>query len=179
MTSSDRTDRIMSVCAIIAALAAVVVSAYEARINREYQRISVWPRLQQANSFLPDAPYQRVISNVGIGPALIQSVEINVDGVKCRTWGEVIKKMIGKPSTEVYSSFHAGSVLLPGKEIIVLKIPAGDDAKNFWEQTQGNRLSIRICYASLYQQYWMSDSLAEQPVAVSECHSNSEKEFQQ
>jgi hypothetical protein len=179
MTSSDRTDRIMSVCAIVAALAAVLVSAYEARINREYQRISVWPRLQQSNAFIPGDPYQRVVSNVGIGPALIQSVEISVDGVICRNWAAVVKQLIGTPGTQVYSFFHAGSVLFPGKEITVLKIPTGDDAKNFWEQTQGNRLSIRICYASLYHEYWMSDSLAEQPVAVSQCHSDPEKEFQQ
>ena len=49
------TDRIMSVSAIIAAIAAVLVAAYETRINREYQRISVWPRLQQSNSFVSNA----------------------------------------------------------------------------------------------------------------------------
>ena len=45
MSGSDLTDRIVAVCAILAALAAVLVAAYEARINREYQRISVWPRI--------------------------------------------------------------------------------------------------------------------------------------
>ena len=47
MTRSDLTDRIMAISAIVAAVAAVLVGASEARINREYQRISVWPRLQQ------------------------------------------------------------------------------------------------------------------------------------
>jgi hypothetical protein len=73
------TDRIMSVSAIVAAIAAVLIAAYEARINREYQRISVWPRIQQSNSFVPGEPYRRIVSNVGVGPALIRSVQVNVD----------------------------------------------------------------------------------------------------
>jgi len=56
MTRSDMTDRIMSVSAIVAAIAAVLVAAYEARIKREYQRISVWPRIHQSNTFVPGEP---------------------------------------------------------------------------------------------------------------------------
>ncbi|MEN3369609.1 MAG: hypothetical protein V7609_1752 [Verrucomicrobiota bacterium] len=180
MTRSDLTDRIMSVSAIVAAIAAVAVSAYEARINREYQRISVWPRVQQANTFVPGDPYQRVVSNVGVGPALIRSVQISVDGVTRRTWGEVSKALIGKPLPgHIYSSLHAGAVVLPNKDITVLKIAPSPEAESFWEQTQTPRLSIRICYSSLFGECWLSDSLAEQPAPVAECRSDPAKEFQQ
>ena len=180
MTRSDLTDRIMSVSAIVAAIAAVLVAAYEARINREYQRISVWPRIQQSNSFAGADTYQRIVSNVGVGPALIRSVQVNVDGVARRNWSDVIHALIGKPAPgHIYSALHAGYVVLPNKDMTVLKIPPGEDAQKFWEQTQTPRLSIRICYSSLFDECWVSDSLADQPVPVAECRSDPAKEFQQ
>jgi hypothetical protein len=173
-------DRIMSTSAIVAAIAAVLVAAYETRLNREYQRISVWPRIQQSNSFVPGEPYHRTVYNVGVGPALIRSVQVSVDGVGCRTWGEVIQTMIGKPVPgHVYSSLNAGAVLLPDKPITVLELPPGEDARKFWEEAQGRRLSIRICYSSLYEEHWLSDSFEAYPKPVAECHADPAKEFQQ
>ena|SRR2546423_1352939 len=180
MSRSDLTDRIMSVSAIVAALAAVLVAAYEARINREYQRISVWPHITQSNTFVADQPYTRTVANVGIGPAMIRSVEIRVDGNICRSWNDVVPALAKrKIPNHVYSWMHNGAVVLPGKEIPVLKIAAGDDARAFWEGTQTDRLSIRICYSSLYGECWMSDSAHEEPTRVSQCVSDPAKEFQQ
>jgi hypothetical protein len=174
------TDRIMSVSAIIAAIAAVLVAVYETRINREYQRISVWPRLQQSNSFVPGEPYLRTVSNVGVGPALIRSVQVSVDGVPRRRWGEIIRSLVGKPVPgHVYSSLNAGAVVLPSKDITVLRIPAGEEARLFAEQTDTARLSIQICYSSLYGESWISDSREAQPRPVAACQPDASKEFEQ
>src|SRR4051812_14482355 len=114
MTRSDLTDRIMSVSAIVAALAAVIVSAYEARLNREYQRISVWPRISQSDSFIPDQPYTRNVSNVGMGPALIRSVEVRVDDHVHRDWTKAIDALIKRRIPgHVTSWLHNGAVMLP------------------------------------------------------------------
>ena len=180
MSGSDLTDRVVAASAIVAALAAVVVAAYEARINREYQRISVWPRIQQSDSFVTDQPYTRNVTNVGMGPAIVRSVEIRVDGNICRTWPKVIEALVKRriPNT-IISWLHNGAVLVPNKDIEVLKIPPGDDARAFWEASQGDRLSVRICYSSLYGESWMSDSAREEPASVGQCVSDPEKEFQQ
>ena len=150
------------------------------RINREYQRISVWPRIQQSNSFVPGQPYLRIVSNVGVGPALIRSVQVRVDGVPRRTWPEITQALIGTSVPGVvYSSLNAGAVVLPNKDITVLQIPAGEEAQKFSEQTETPRLSIQICYSSLYGESWLSESLEEQPKPVTECRPDPTKEFQQ
>ena len=177
MTRSDLTDRIMAVSAIVAAVAAVFVSAYEARINREYQRVSVWPRLQQSDSFIEQA-YARNVINVGNGPAIIHSVEVRVDGEIKRTWGEVIRALIGKPMPTITSWLHNGAVIAANKDVATLKLAPGDDARKFWEASQA-RLNIRICYSSLYDESWISDSKNEQPTPVRSCTSDPAKEFQQ
>ena len=50
MTRADLTDRIMAVSAVVVALASLAVAAYEARTNREYQKVSVWPYVRQSNA---------------------------------------------------------------------------------------------------------------------------------
>lgn len=180
MTSADRTDRIVSICAIVAAIAAVGVAAYEATTNREYQRLSVWPRLQQYNSFVTGDAYTRTVANYGIGPALIRTVEMTVDGKTCRTWSEVLRALTGKKLPGlIYSSLHHGIVILPGKEINTLKIPPGEDAALVSQQMQTDRLAIKICYSSLYGEMWLSDSTKEEPQQVSRCDVDETKEFRE
>jgi len=178
---SDKTDRILAVSAIVSAIAAVVVAAYEARINREYQRISVWPYVGQGNSGgrSSDA-YERSVYSSGIGPALIRSVQVSVDGVVRQTWGDVAKALIGKRAEgAVYSSLHAGSVILAGRDVKVFQIPAGEEAAKFWEEVQGPRLHIVIGYESLYGEKWVSDSAESEPRRVSHFDIDPAKEFQE
>jgi hypothetical protein len=180
MTRSDLTDRIMAICAIIVAAASLTVAVYEARTNREYQKLSVWPYLRQSNAMVPGESYMRNISNLGVGPALIKSVRVSVDGRPQRDWAEVSRALTGRAIPElVYSSFHSGSVLLPDKTSTVLTIPPGDTALKFWEQAQTERLSIRVCYCSLYDDCWLSDSGAEQPAPVPTCRLEEGQEFMQ
>jgi hypothetical protein len=180
MTRSDLTDRIMAVSAIIVAAASLSVAVYEAHINREYQKISVWPYVTQSNSMVPGEPYARNLSNFGVGPALIKSVQVRVDGTPLRDWAEVSRALTGQAIPDlVYSSLHGGSVLLPDKTMTVVKIPPGDAALKFWEQAQTERLSIRVCYCSLYGDCWLSDSHTGEPSSVGACPVEADKEFGQ
>src|SRR3954471_20945389 len=180
MTRSDLTDRIMAVSAIIVAAASLTVAVYEARINREYQKISVWPYVTQSNAMAPGEPYARNVSNLGVGPALIKSFQVRVDGAPRRDWAEVSRALTGKAIPElVYYSFHGGSVLLPDKTVAVVKIPPGDAASQFWEQAQTERLSIRVCYCSLYGDCWLHDGRAGEPSSVGACPAEVDKEFGQ
>jgi len=79
----------------------------------------------------------------------------------------------------IYSSLHAGAVLLPDKPITVLQLPPGEDALKFSEEAKGQRLSIRICYSSLFEESWLSDSSEDHPTVVTGCRSDPAKEFQQ
>lgn len=180
MTRSDLTDRIMAVSAVFVALASLLVAVYEARTNREYQKVSVWPYVTQANAWVPGEPYTRTVSNFGVGPALVKSFQVSVDGEPRRDWAEVSRALTGRPVPElVYYSLHAGSVLLPDKPVTLVKIPPGEAAQQFWEQAQTPRLSIRLCYCSLYEECWLSDTRAPEPAPVPACRPDPDKEFAQ
>lgn len=66
--------------AIIAALIgllALFVSGYTAFVQREQVRAQVWPHLLIGYS---DPARELAVLNKGVGPALVKSVEITVDG---------------------------------------------------------------------------------------------------
>ena len=95
MKQSDVVDRVLSVSAIVAAIAAVAVAVYEARLEREHQRVSVWPYVSQFNSWV-GGRYTRNVSNVGLGPALVRSFEVRVDGRPRQRWRDVIRALTGR-----------------------------------------------------------------------------------
>lgn len=162
-------DRILAVSAIIAAAAAVFIAVYEARLTRAHQRISVWPYVSQYNSNA-DSSYTRNIANRGLGPSLVESFEVSVDGVRKSNWTEVVADITGIPDEKVdliYSTFGRGVVLLPGHTATVLKLPPGDAARRFAKNSV--RLRTRVCYCSLYGECWVADSEARAPVRVDDC----------
>jgi len=85
----------------------------------------------------------------------------------------------GATAALVYSSLHRGSVILPGAEVTVLTIPAGDVAAAFWRQAQDGRVATRVCYCSLYDDCWIADSEADEPAPVRRCPADAASEFRQ
>ena len=167
MTRSDLVDRILSISAMVSALAAVAVSVYEARIDRAHQRVSVWPYVTEYNSLVPGEPYRRSVENVGIGPALIRAFQVRVDGEPSRTWNETVERLTGlKDANFVYSTFGAGTVLLPGTTRTLLTIPPGDTALRFWKEMQTGRVSMSICYCSLYEECWLTRGREPEPMTT-------------
>src|SRR4051794_15201221 len=79
-------DRIVSGSAMFVALSSLAIALYEVRMMREHDRISVWPYVSAFNSD-SGGVYTLNASNAGIGPALVGSFEVTVDGKAKKDWG--------------------------------------------------------------------------------------------
>ncbi len=73
------TDRVVGVSAMVVGLGSLLVFAYQAQLMRESQRASVLPYLQVV-VIANDQGTSLVLSNTGIGPALIDDVRISYQG---------------------------------------------------------------------------------------------------
>jgi hypothetical protein len=179
MQSTSRTDRLLSICAIISALAAVVIAVYEVRSTREFQRLSVWPNLVQYNSHVPGQAYTRNLANNGMGPAVIRSFRVYVDGEPKTNWMAVMESLIGEVEPElIYSTVHPGKVVLPGTAEAILQLPAGERATRFWQAMQQGRIATHICFCSLYHDCWVAEA-GEEPQPIRGCRSGGSEEFRQ
>jgi hypothetical protein len=170
-------DRWLSMAAGVGAICAVAISLYQAALAREQQRASAWPYLNQSNSYVLGQPYTRQVENQGVGPARVRSFEVLVDGRPVRTWDAAVLALTGKANSGlVYSSFGRGSVLPPGTTRMLLRLPPGDQARAFWVGAQ-TRLETVVCYCSIYEECWQSESRADEPVAVRACRHDSTTAF--
>jgi hypothetical protein len=162
-------DRIVSGSAMFVALSSLAIALYEVRMMRAHDRISVWPYVAVGNSDA-DGVYFYNVRNAGIGPALIRSFELVVDGKPQKNWGGAIDAfgidMHGAPSS--YSHIGKGVVLLPGANLRVLEI--GGAAGQALHRAAQTRMHTRICYRSLYEQCWVDDiSESTEPQPVDSC----------
>ena len=178
-SAADRTDRLLSICAVVVAVSSVAIAVYQTRIMREQQKAAVWPHLAQSNSLPPGEAYTRTVENSGIGPAIVRTFQVRVDGKPQRDWAATVRALTGIRSDGglTYSSFDPGTVLLPGTSRTVLTLPAGPVALSFWEQAQ-TRLVTRVCYCSVYGDCWLADSEGE-PEPVRACMPDPAADFRQ
>ncbi|MES2306499.1 MAG: hypothetical protein V4558_13405 [Gemmatimonadota bacterium] len=154
--------------AIVIAVASLGITLYEAKATREHDRMSVWPRLAQESSDSAGR-YDRTITNVGLGPALVKAYEARWDDTVQQSWAPVVKGLLSgqEPKGYFFSAVGPGTVLLPGHTVHVLTIVAGSLSGN--AMAQDHRLTSRICYCSLYGECWLTRTGVAEPAPISEC----------
>lgn len=152
----ELTDRILSIAGIVVAACALAITFYQVHVMRTQAAIAVWPHIDQSNYTSPNK-YERVISNDGLGPAVIRYLDVEVDGRTVHSWKAAVIHLVAKGSAPglnfTQSDLPPGTVLLQGKTRTVLDITgaAGGYASKHWDS-----LETRVCYCSLYGECWMS-----------------------
>ena len=145
-------ETFVAVAALIVSISAVAVGLYEASLQRRHDRAEVWPRLELTTyTTLNGASLS--IENHGIGPALIKSVTVTVDGKRVRSWNDVLVALLGHPPAAQFSnSTIAESALRPGDKVMMVGLPNADMPPRFW--TAIHRVGFSVCYSSVFDEYW-------------------------
>lgn len=106
-------ETFVALAALIVSVSALAVGIYEASLQRAHDRAEVWPRLEITTWVTPTGAELR-LENTGIGPALIRSVVVTVDGKPQRSWDGVLRALFGheppphNSSTVVDHALRAG-----------------------------------------------------------------------
>lgn len=178
MRRGELTDRLLSGAAAIVAVAALGTAVYTAWITREQQKISIWPYVVQENSD-SGAMYRRLVVNAGLGPALVRSFDVRVDGKPVHGWAAVFHAggIDTVPRGVLTSSLGNGSVLRPGQELTILMIPDSAVGLRFHAHAVPHMETI-VCYCSLYGDCWRADSRRPNPERT-DCASAARRESDQ
>lgn len=159
MNDADARSRWNGLAAVIAALVgflALAVSAYTAYIQRQQTRAQVWPRL-----LVGFRPADRVVAiyDKGMGPAIVRSVQVYVDGKPQPDWNHVITALnLGLSERPKFSTI--GSVVIsPGEELHLIKFASDED----FAKAAGRSVDLRICYCSVLDDCWVMDEREKAP----------------
>lgn len=153
-----RADTVTAIAATITAVAALVVTVWDNVQTREYNRLSVVPKLTLVVQRTGADDAMIKLRNDGVGPAILRRVEIRLVGPD---GAETTYASFASAHAELegygvqvtgYWDFDAGDALGVDRELTVLKFrsrglePLSSDPV----QSLINGLSARLSYASIY-----------------------------
>lgn len=129
------------------------VQRYTANIQAQQVRAQVWPYLISGDN---DLSQSLVVNNKGVGPAIVQRVQLWIDGKPQSDWNHVVAEM-GLPPHQFFQATINHEVLSPGEELQIIRFPD----KPLWQRfkaTALNRMTMDICFCSTLGECWISSN---------------------
>jgi hypothetical protein len=181
------------------AVAAVLVSAltagtliYQTRVIGDEFAATIWPYLSIDTTY--DNSGETIeLTNDGVGPALVRSAQLHVDGRAVRAWNDYVTVLSRDPhlrriflqtraavlagsagrATMLMRSIGPTSTLRPGESDTLLKISLAGSVPT--PLLTKHSLAIDLCYCSLNRSCWILHAIPSQispdPQPVSRCAS--------
>ncbi|HJT98248.1 MAG TPA: hypothetical protein VJ696_08020 [Rhodanobacteraceae bacterium] len=145
-----RWDAFAAVVAALIGFLALLVSGYTAYVQRQQVRAAVWPYLILSNYDTDRALY---VFNKGVGPAILRSARVKVDGTPQPDWEHVLDALaVPKPRTHFISTIHV-NVLSPGDRTAIISFE--DEATyRLFRNAALARMKTDLCYCSTLGDCW-------------------------
>ena len=145
-----RWDAIAAIIAALVGLLALCVSAYTAYIQRQQVRAQVWPYLLAGNDDGKQAVY---VYNKGVGPAIVKTAQIFIDGKPQTDWTRVLAALGMPPHGYVQSTLNP-NVISAGEEVRINKV-VDQDRWQVFRDAATSRMTMDICYCSTLGECWL------------------------
>lgn len=154
-------DGVAAVIAACVGLLALSVSAYTAWLTRQQVSAQVWPHLITATSS-GESEHAILVLNKGVGPAIVRSMQVFVDGQAKRSWSEVFKA-VGLKFDDHAVAFSTvnQNVISAGESLRALTFAHPEDFAAF--AAKSGQIKERICYCSVLDECWLIDKREKLP----------------
>ncbi len=130
----------------------------QADATRKMQEASAWPRLETGTSFDNSGDERTVaitLGNKGIGPALIQSVRITLDGAPYNDFPALAIDLNGGDWEGAMSQQAFEGVIQAGETLEIVRLTGGSMRAAFARALRDVRIQGEICYCSIYGTCWL------------------------
>jgi hypothetical protein len=128
-------NSVTAICAVVIALASLMVTLTEVRASRRHNRQSVRPVLQIVRTRLHnDKRTGLKIRNVGLGPAVIVGTKVRLDGHPIGGWDRETFTQLVRTNrhTPFFGSLYDGAVIPPGDEQFLILIDPFKERRHSW-----------------------------------------------
>jgi hypothetical protein len=177
-------ETVGSIVAMVIGACALFVAWDQAQIMRKQQHASVVPILNIAGGFSSSADSHTltvVLRNDGIGPAMIESARLTVDGHEIVDWPDLRERFLPE---NLRTGFHSSldttiGVLAAGEKSNAIRItwPSGEETDEAFDALKarafseiGDRTVFGVCYCSVFDRCWRTaDGQVAKPQPVKRC----------
>lgn len=149
-----RWDAMAAIIASLVGLLALLVAGYTAYIQRQQVRAQVWPRLVLGSSDVM-GQYELTALNQGVGPAIVDSVQVLASGKPVRNWKALATLFGFKSAAPWVGSTLNQMVLTPGEHLHWIQFQNAADIKEFKDDWSRFHVEARVCYSSTLGESWL------------------------
>lgn len=178
-----RLDFFIAIAALLVSVLTTLTLIYQTHVIGEQYAATIWPYLSLNSTY--NAHGQKLyITNEGLGPALIQSAQLVVDGKPVPQWSNYLKALVDQPSmARLFREDHAmfesgkkplgiistgsagpGTTLRPGATLPLLDMEMPDYVP--LKALRSHRISMEFCYCSLNGSCWIMAETADASKSV-------------
>ncbi|HEY0393004.1 MAG TPA: hypothetical protein VGD01_00785 [Candidatus Elarobacter sp.] len=166
-----RLDLIIAVCALLISSLATAASFWQSRVVAEQLSSQVWPYLSFQTTYDPKF-VSLEIANDGLGPAIIRSMVLTVDGRIYPDPSQAFRRVFRPEKGAVSAQLRGvspGSVIRAGAAAQLFRINAKWAARQYG--AAAGRIDFRVCYCSVLGNCWMISAReqTQDPHPMSSC----------
>ncbi|HBN14081.1 MAG TPA: hypothetical protein DEG76_13100 [Pseudohongiella sp.] len=174
---------VLSVVGVFIAVLALYAALTESQAVRQQTAAAVWPFVQLSVEDYDTgdrAGFMLSVTNSGVGPALVRSVRVVLDGQAMRDWEQVVTQLGGELNEQVGRSTLSDRVLSPGVRRDLITVTDQNLARQFQAMIANPENSISYCYCSIFDECWVADSRRQalDPTTVQSCPDYGDEAFQ-
>lgn len=156
-----KTEIIVAFAAILISVMTLFVYIYQARIMQEQQHASIWPYIEWDMTLSTSEGFYISIVNKGVGPAIIHSTSLELDGELMSDQLEYLTKLIDNlDSMSLFYTAIDNRVIGPGEEIRLFHVNNGVIGNKLLADKVFTRTKYEICFCSIYGDCWTSKGLS-------------------
>lgn len=147
----------IAIGALLVSALAMLTSLLQTGIQRNQERAMVWPHVSAGSRYSGEG-YSFVAENKGLGPALVRSVRLRVDGEPSADWSRVLDRMLGEAHGYGWEVIQvndlADTILAAAESRVMFAIPWDERTRAAFDGKQ--RIEAEICYCSFLDECWIS-----------------------
>ncbi len=174
---------ILSVVGVFIAVVALYAALTESDAVRQQTSAAVWPFVQISTADFDAgdrAGFTLSATNAGVGPALVHSMRVVIDGEPMRDWAHVVVHLGGTLDDQFERISISNRVLGPNQKVDLVSTMNPALARGFHAVVANPENSVSLCYCSIFDDCWLVDSRhqALRPEPVNDCPDFGEATFQ-
>jgi hypothetical protein len=169
MRKKLKPDFIVAMLAVIIGLSTMFVYIYQARIMSRQMHATVWPYIEANFSYSTgqNPSVSIIVTNKGVGPAIVKSAYIILDDQKYSDSQARIDSLALKLTgisglLDSYTNLTT-RVISPGEEIKFIGVTDSLKALTLIKSLSGHRIRTEICYCSVFEDCWKVESAKVTP----------------
>jgi hypothetical protein len=155
-----RFDTVVAICALLVSVITASVLGYQTHVVEEQYAATIWPYLS-VDTAHAEHQLRIALTNNGLGPALIGSAQLIIDGKPAPGWTTLadlfrrdpaFSSLRHKEISNTTSSVDESTTIRPGDSLPLFNVAVSNTVPQ--ELLRKHTIALQFCYCSLNDRCW-------------------------